>query len=64
MNCKSCGLEMFIKDTHTEVEGDKSTDTDTKVYYVPRFFCNNPQCTQKGKLVDGEKILIYDESTT
>ncbi len=58
MQCEKCGLEMFIDASRPEVEGDKSPNTQTKVYTVLSLSCHNPQCPNKGKVIE-QKIQIY-----
>ena len=60
MLCKKCGIEGRIASTRTEVAGDQSPDTTTKVYSVMEVTCINPQCECFGKVIEEKRVLIYD----
>lgn len=64
MICKKCGLELRIKNTYTETEGDKSSDTVTRVYTVQDFICVNPNCEDfikgGGSKTETVRHLIYE----
>ena len=58
MRCDKCDLDMFIDSSITEIEGDKSPDTQTKVFTVQSLSCHNPKCVYKGKSYE-IKIQTY-----
>lgn len=43
---------MSINKVFTTVEGDKSPDTETKVFTVQELTCRNKQCSNYGKVVE------------
>ena len=43
---------MAISHVYTTVEGDKSPDTETKVFTVQEMSCRNKQCSNYGKVVE------------
>lgn len=59
MKCKYCGIEAIIDKSYTEVEGDRSPDTPTKVYTVQEITCRNPRCGHYQKHVETVRHLIY-----
>lgn len=61
MRCPECGLEAIISYSRTEVEGDKSPDTETRVFTVLEYQCRNPTCPQNGKSVGESKHQTYPE---
>ena len=58
MKCPQCDIEMMIKKTYTEVEGDTSPDTVTKVFNVQDMTCRNPKCENFEKVVKTVKNQI------
>ena len=52
MKCPLCDVEMSIQKAYTEVEGDNSPLTETKVYTVHELTCRNKQCSNYGKVVE------------
>ena len=52
MQCPLCKVEMAISHAYTTVEGDKSPDTETKVFTVQEMSCRNKQCSNYGKVVE------------
>lgn len=61
MRCKKCGIEMRIMKTETRVEGDKSPDTETKVFAVQMFGCINPSCEGYCEKEDGPLTEVKHE---
>lgn len=59
MKCPLCNIEMMIRKTYTEVEGDESPDTPTKVYTVQDLVCRNRKCGNYEKIVETVKTPIY-----
>lgn len=51
MLCPKCRCEMRIEATRTVAEGDKSPDTETKVYTEQDLVCRNPACPDHGQVV-------------
>lgn len=51
MKCPLCDVEAIISNTYMKVEGDKSPDTETKVFTVQEFSCRNKQCSNHGKVI-------------
>lgn len=49
MKCPTCGNEMRIVGSATEVTGDKSASETTRVFHVATVKCVNPQCTNKAE---------------
>ena len=62
MKCPKCGIEMRITSTRTQVEGDKSPATQTRVFTVQDLTCVNPQCENSGKTVQQTRHLIYEDA--
>lgn len=58
MKCPLCSIEMIIQKTYTEVEGDNSPDTQTKVYTLQELSCRNKKCGNYGKVVETVKHQI------
>lgn len=58
MQCKNCRTEMRIVDTHVEVEGDKSPDTETVVYRVMDYACRSRQCPEYDKIQQSVKVRL------
>lgn len=52
MKCPLCDIEMSIQRSYTEVTGDDSPDTETKVFTAQEMTCRNKQCSNYGKVVD------------
>lgn len=55
MLCPSCKTELRIQRSRTEVEGDNSESTATKVYTVQDLVCVNQECPQYSP--DGSNII-------
>ena len=55
MKCPLCKEEGLISKTYTTVEGDKSPDTETKVFTVQEIICRNKNCSSYGKVFDTVK---------
>lgn len=51
MLCPECSCEMRIGATRTVVEGDKSADTETRVYTEQDLMCRNPACPNHAQVV-------------
>lgn len=51
MICPKCKCEMRIAATRTEVTGDKSPDTPTKVMTVQDLVCRSAQCDNFNRIV-------------
>lgn len=51
MVCPLCNIEMAIKSSHHVVEGDKSPDTETKLFLEQELTCRNKACKNFGKSV-------------
>ena len=62
MKCPKCGIELRITSTRTQVEGDKSPDTPTRVFTVQDLTCVNPQCENCGMPVQQTRHLIYEDA--
>lgn len=61
MKCPKCGLEAQINRSKTEVTGDNSPDTETKIFTVLTFVCRNPQCGEHQKQIGEVRHQIYPE---
>ncbi len=61
MKCPKCAIELRIASTRTQVEGDKSPDTPTRVYTVQDLTCVNPQCENYGMPVQQTRHLLYED---
>lgn len=59
MLCPKCKIVAQISSSKTVVEGDKSADTETKVFTVQEFSCRNKQCSENGKVIGEIKHQIY-----
>ena len=60
MLCPVCGIQARIDRSYTQVEGDQSPDTTTRVYTVQEIVCRNPQCPQYGEIIETAKNLDYE----
>lgn len=49
---------MEIVGNHIQVEGDKSPDTETKIYRVLELACRSRQCPEYGKIQVQKKIEL------
>lgn len=58
MQCSACRCEMAIVASRIEVEGDKSPDTQTKVYQVLDFACRSKQCGEYGKVQAQQRVEL------
>lgn len=58
MQCKACRCEMAIVDSRIQVEGDKSPDTQTRVYRVLDFACRSKQCSEYGKVQEQQRVEL------
>lgn len=58
MQCKTCRCEMKIVGNHIQVEGDKSPDTETKVYRILDLACRARQCPEYGKIQVQQRIEL------
>lgn len=58
MQCRVCRCEMGIVSTHIDVEGDKSPDTETKVYRVLDLACRAKQCSEYGKVQAQQRVEL------
>ena len=58
--CPKCKTATYIGKTYTEVEGDNSPDTPTRVYTVVEQVCRNPQCEDYKKVIAKERHLQYE----
>ena len=61
MKCEKCGLEGLIYSSETDVEGDKSPETKTKVFEKMHFMCRNEKCGNFRKEIGTERVEIYSE---
>lgn len=61
MLCPQCKCELHIKETRTEVVGDESPDTPTRVYQVQDMICANENCINCGRVLDTRKHLLYEK---
>lgn len=61
MNCEICKNLLTIDKARTEVEGDSSDNTKTKVFTVLAYTCRNPRCANSGRVVKETKNLIYEK---
>ena len=59
--CPKCSLALRMGESWTQVEGDRSPDTPTKVYMAVNQYCANPQCENYGQTVETQRILMYEE---
>lgn len=51
MECSTCHIPMYIKEGKHKVEGDTSTETKTRLFYVQTVEC--PKC-KKTEIVTNE----------
>ena len=49
---------MAIVDSRIQVEGDKSPDTQTRVYRVLDFACRSKQCSEYGKVQEQQRVEL------
>lgn len=61
--CPLCRNLLRITETHTEVEGDSSSATETRVYTVQTLSCRSKSCANYGKPVAENRLLIYPAQT-
>lgn len=61
MQCPKCSLEAYINSTCTEIEGDDSPQTQTRVYTRMIYHCRNPRCTAYGTSVGEIRHQSYPE---
>lgn len=54
MECPECKLECFINNSNIVVTGDKSIDTETKLFNEFEYVCHNPNCGNFEKIVGTE----------
>jgi len=47
--CSKCGNEMFITGGRISVTGDTSPDTETEVWRILTYTCQNPKCNGSGQ---------------
>lgn len=51
MKCPLCNVEMAINASRYKVDGDNSSETETKLYIEQDIVCRNKNCTNFGKVV-------------
>ncbi|MEG1012441.1 MAG: hypothetical protein RSE54_11310 [Ruthenibacterium sp.] len=59
MLCPKCSTLLAIEKSYQRVEGDKSENTQTKVYTVQELICRNKNCGNFQKVVETAETLIY-----
>ncbi len=60
MQCPLCKSDCRITNTRTQVVGDNSPDTQTRVYAVQEMSCINQNCQNHMLVVGEEKALEYE----
>ena len=58
--CPQGHMDLQITKAYPQVTGDSSPDTPTRVYLVQERSCVNPQCPNRGKVLDKVLHLEYD----
>ncbi|MEF9976140.1 MAG: hypothetical protein RR271_07035 [Oscillospiraceae bacterium] len=61
MLCKECGCELRIAKSETQVFGDASPNTQTRVLLMQSLICTNVQCAMHKKEVCKSETQIFPE---
>ena len=61
MQCPKCGVEAAIMNTRTEITGDQSPETQTRVWSVLMYQCRNPACKAFRTDVGETRHLVFPE---
>ncbi|MEG0648361.1 MAG: hypothetical protein RR764_00890 [Oscillospiraceae bacterium] len=61
MLCKECGCELRIAKSETQVNGDASPTTQTRVLLIQSLICTNDQCAMYKKIAHKSETQLFPE---